>query len=156
MSNEDFFARELAFTAARLKQAGEIELRRELQKAVTDATRDIPRNVYGGLKERLPDRYVLDDFRPDLSVTVSKRYGSRDPAVRVIARTRSGKRRSLARIDRGVLTHPLFGDWKLWYNQAVIPGFFTVPAEEAAAGARKHISDALDRVYAEAMRRGAA
>lgn len=154
MGGADHLAAELEFTARQLKQAAEAGLRRELQKAITDATRDIPAKVRAELKPRLPDRYVAEDLGPDLRITVSRRYGSKDPGVTVRAATTGGKRRMLWALDRGVIRHPLFGDRQRWYGQAVTRGFFSDPVRAAGVKAREQIQAALDRVAAAATRKG--
>jgi hypothetical protein len=154
MGDTGFLAEELAYVARQLRLAGETELRAELQKAVSDATRDIPRQIRSGLKPKLPDRYVLEDFGPDLRVTVSKHYGGRDPGVTVKATTRSGKSRKLSRLNRGALGHPLFGNRKRWFDQQVGPGWFSEPVLDAGAKARTEILAALDRVSVKATRKG--
>lgn len=155
MGDTEFLAQELSFTARQLRLAGEGGLRDELQKAITAATRSIPGEIRSGLEPRLPDRYVREDFGPDLSISVSKRYGDTNPGVSVRARTRSGKARKLSRLNRGIIAHPFFGhrDGK-WYNQPVVPGWFTEPILAARTRVREDITAALDTVAVKATRKG--
>ena len=153
MPGVDHLAADLEFVARNLKQAGETDLRKELQAAVTRAAQPVPEAIRGGLIPRLPNPYARV-FGADLRVTVSKRYGARDPGVTVRATTRSGKRRKLRRLDDGALEHPLYGNRRFWFRQAVGPGWFTTPAREAAGRAREEILAALDRVSVKAARKG--
>jgi hypothetical protein len=156
MGDPGYLARELAFVSHQLKQAADENLRKEFTAAVSKATAQVPAEIRAGLIPRLPDRYVRDDFGPDLKLSVSKRYSARNPGVTVRATTRSGKARKLKRLDRGVLAHPFFGNRRRWFNQVVGPGWFTEPATAAGGRARDEIRQAMDRVATEAMRRGIA
>jgi hypothetical protein len=149
--SEDLAA-ELEWVARHLRVAGELDLRKDLTDAVTASVKDIPKQIRDGLRPRLPDPYA-DTLNADLSITVSKRYSASNPGVTVRARTKSAKARKLRQLDRGVLKHPLFGNRRKWYTQAVTPGWFTGPAGDAKSRARVEIVAAMDRVTAEAMRR---
>jgi hypothetical protein len=154
----DAFAADLAEVAANLRAAAETGLRRELTKAIKDAAGTIPPRVRAELKPHLPDRYA-ETLDADLNMGVSVRTGARDPAVTVWARPRSRRRRALARLDRGLLGHPVFGMrsetnprlWAAWEYQrgSVRPGFFTGPARDAAPRVRAEIEAALERVKDE-------
>jgi hypothetical protein len=48
---------------------------------------------------------------------------------RVTALPRPGKKIDLQSLDRGRLRHPLFGNRRYWYMQAVRPGWFTSAVE---------------------------
>lgn len=151
--NADYLATELEHVARHLALAGDTGLRKELQDAVTRATRTVPEAIRGGLDAHLPNRYA-GDLSADLRITVSKRYGQRDPGITVTATTRGAKRRKLRRLNRGILEHPLWGNRDHWYAQAVTPGWFTGPAEQAGERARAEIEMAMDRVAVEATRKG--
>jgi hypothetical protein len=153
MGGADHLAAELEFTARQLRQAGELGLRRELQAAITSATRDIPAEIRAGLMPRLPDPYAAV-FDADLQITVSKRYGSKDPGVTVRATSRGTKRRALYAVDRGKLRHPVFGNRLRWVLQEVVPGWFSDPVRAARDRARGEIQSAMDRVAAEALKKG--
>ena len=148
MPTVDALADDLARLAASLRAAGDVGLRRELTAAIKRAAEPVPRAIREGLKPHLPDRYaeVLD---ADLRLSVSVRTGQADPGVTIIAESSRTHRRKLADLNRGVLSHPLWGDRKHWYRQPVTPGFFTGPCEDAAPRAREEIEAALDRRWAQ-------
>jgi hypothetical protein len=150
--NADYLATELEHVARHLRLAGDTGLYRELQDAVTRATRTVPEEIRSGLAPRLPNPYAAD-LSADLRITVSKRYGQADPGVTVTATTRV-KKRKLRRLNRGLLEHPLWGNREHWYLQQVTPGWFTGPARDAGARAREEIIAAMDRVAVAATRKG--
>ena len=143
-------ASQLEAAAFRLRRAGEEDLARELGAAMRRAVRPVPGDIRDGLKPKLPDRYaeVLD---AELDIRVVSRNSGGDAVVSVTATTRgAAERRRIRRLDRGTLAHPLFGDRGHWYNQAVTPGWFTGPAEDAAPQVREALQQALRDVAAKA------
>ena len=143
-------ASQLEAAAFRLRRAGEEDLARELNAAMRRSVGPVPGEIRAGLPPKLPDRYaaVLD---ADLDIKVVSRNSGGDAVVSVTATTRGAvERRRLRRLDRGVLEHPLFGDRKHWYAQAVEPGWFTGPAQDAAPAVRQALEDALRDIAAKA------
>jgi hypothetical protein len=160
--------------ADHLKAAGEGGLRRELYKAINDAAKPLAREIgsVAHLDPYLPDPYAAV-LAEALSVSVSKIAGP-NPAVRLRAvGGKDGRRRSrhVARINEGILRHPVFGTeaqreahitaggsshhgrgWT-WVNQRVQPGFFTDPTEKAAPEIRRHIVAAMTDVVNKASRK---
>src|SRR6266702_8889959 len=108
-------AAELEALAFRLRRAGDVELVREVTRAMRDAVDPVQDKIRADLKPRLPDRYAatLDE---DLRLGVNVRTNERDPGV-AITGTARGKARKLRNLDAGRLTHPLFGDREHWYTQ---------------------------------------
>ena len=143
-------ASELEAIAFRLRRAGSEGLARELGAAMRRSVDPVPGRIRDGLAPKLPDRYagVLD---ADLDIKVVSRNSGGDAVVSVTATTRGAVgRRRLRRLDRGTLEHPLFGDRGHWYAQAVEPGWFTGPAEDAAPQVRAALEQALHDVAAKA------
>lgn len=153
MAGLDDAASELESIARHLRRIGEGGLVRDLTAAMRRAADPVRGDIRAGLPPHLPDRYaaVLDD---DLRISVSVRTSDRNPGVAVRATTRSGKRRRINRLDRGVLEHPRWGDRDDWYKQAVTPGWFTGPCQAAAPDVRAGIEQALGDVEAQATRKG--
>lgn len=147
-------AEEFAALARRLKAAGEVELRRELYKAISDAVQPVAREVsaYSYLAPYVPDPYAAV-LSKDMRVTVSRLTGA-EPAIRLVAQGRR-KKRKLRRLNEGFLTHPLFGSREHWFTQSggMRPGFFTDAAKLAAPGIRREILAAMHRVAAKATRK---
>jgi hypothetical protein len=160
--------------ADHLKAAGEGGLRRELFKAINDAAKPLAREIanVAHLKPYLPDPYAAV-LAESLSVSVSKIAGA-NPAIRLRAvGGKDGRRRSrhVARINEGILRHPVFGTeaqlaahiaaggaahhgrgW-IWRDQEVQPGFFTDPTEKAAPEIRRQIVAAMTTVANKASRK---
>lgn len=150
------FATELESVARELRRQADGALFRELTSAFRDAVRPVPAKIRAGLRPEMPDRYA-DTLDADLNLRTSVRTAGSEPGVSLIATTRSGKNRKLARLDAGDLTHPLFGDRDhRWYTQAVTPGWFTGPCEAAGPQVYAALEAALERVAAAADRAAAA
>jgi hypothetical protein len=151
-------ADELESVARHLRLAGEEDLARELTAAMRRGVRPVLDDIRAGLKPHLPDRYAAE-LDADLRLGVNVRTTGSDPGVSVTAQTRSGKNRSLRRLDAGLLRHPLFGDDEHWYAQegadkGMEPGFFTGPCEARELPVRAELEKALDDVGAKAAGKG--
>ena len=137
--------------ARALRDAGEKDLQRELRKAINDAAQPLSREVQdeGHLRPYMPNRYAAI-LASDLAVTVSQRIGT-SPGVTLRARGRQ-KQRHVARLNRGILTHPLFGDREHWFNQPIRPAFFDDPVAASGPQVRDQIAAAvrrvIDKIYA--------
>jgi hypothetical protein len=147
-------ASELESIARHLRRAGEVDLVRELQKAITGAARPVTGDIRAGLRDHMPDRYA-ETLDADLSLGTSSRLSGNNPGVSIYARARR-KARKLRRLDAGLLTHPVYGHRDRWVTQAshVTRGFFTGPAEAAAPRVRAAIEAALTDVAEKAVRKG--
>jgi hypothetical protein len=142
----DDAARRLETLAARLREAGDTGLLRELDRAMRRATDPVPQEIRAGLKPKLPDRYaeVLD---AELVISSSVRTTGRSPGVRLRGTTRgTAERRRIRRLDAGVLAHPLWRNRRHWYEQPVEPGWFTGPAKADAPKVRAELEQALHDV----------
>jgi hypothetical protein len=153
-------ASELESIARALRAAADGELFRDLTDAMRRGVEPAKEQVRAGLDAHLPDRYA-DELNADLDLAVSVSTAGREPGVSLIARTRSGKRRSLRRIDTGQLRHPVFGDRERWVTQegadkGVEPGFFTGPCQAADPEVTRQLEAALERVADQVDRKAAA
>lgn len=153
MADFGIAASELESIARHLRRAGEVELVRSLQKAMTRAVTPVKDDIRRNLRPALPDRYA-DTLNADLSIKTRSFTGG-NPQVLVTASTRSEKKRKLRKLDAGLLTHPLFGDREHWYTQDVQPGWFRRPCEAAVPRVREEILRALDDVATQAASKGA-
>lgn len=140
-------AEDFARLARRLKAAGEVELRRELYSAISDAARPLAEEIraFAHLAPYMPDRYAAV-LAADIRVTTS-RITSGNPGIRLVARGRA-HRRKVVRLNEGFLTHPLFGDRDRWFTQTdgMKPGFFTDPCEHSGPHVRDEILAAMHDV----------
>lgn len=135
-------AEQLRAVALRLKAAGESGkgLRKELLKGIQTATKGAKEDVKSSWSDRMPHRGGLSS-RP-LRVATRTRTGGRSVGVRIV--TTSGDGYSIARIDKGTLRHPVYGNRKAWVTQQVTPGVVTQPLEHAAPEVRREIVHAID------------
>ncbi len=147
-------ASELESIARELRRQADGELFRELTAAMRRGVEPAKEQVRAGLDAHLPNRYA-DELNADLDLAVSVSTAGREPGVSLIAR--SGKRRSLRRIDAGQLRHPGPGnDREHWYAQEVHPGWFTGPARDADPEVTRNLEAALERVADQVDRKAAA
>lgn len=149
MAGLDDAASELESIARHLRRAGETELVRELTAAMRRAAAPVPDQIRAGLRPHLPDRYAAT-LDAGVRLGVSVRTSDRDPGVSVTAQALGGKGRKLRRLDAGLLTHPVYGNREVWRTQAVEPGWFTGPAQDATPQVRREIERALEDVAAAA------
>lgn len=152
------FAGELRATARSLRDAGDVDLSRQMGRRITEAARPVLDEVRTTLGEYMPHRYA-DVLTTDLRLSTSRRLLNRAGArITLLATSRGSKKRKLRRLDEGVLEHPLFGDREHWYSQ-VAPfggmraGFFTDAARREAPAIRKKIVEAMNDTADEAARR---
>jgi hypothetical protein len=147
---------DFAALSARLKEAGETGLRRELYKAIDKSAQDLAKEIRSAehLYPYMPNHYA-DTLAADMSVRVYKRSG-RDPHLTIRAEGRAHKRKLVQLDERGILVHPVFGrggggpgnpfrrDW-VWREQfrSVRQGFFTDPVEHAVPQIRDRIRAAM-------------
>lgn len=153
MADLNTTADELESIARHLRLAGDVELVREVTRAMRRAVEPVKEEIRAGLKPKLPDRYaaVLDG---GVRLGVNVRTSDRDPGV-TLTGTPTGKARKLRYLDAGRLTHPVFGDRETWRTQEVEPGWFTGPAQDADPRVRRDIEQALDDISNLAAGRGA-
>jgi hypothetical protein len=155
-------AAEFADLAKNLQLVGAGELRRELYRAISDAARPVADEIksLANLEDHLPNRYAAV-LRQDLTVTTHKQTGT-DPGVTIAARAPTLGRggRKVAQRDRGVITHPVYGQgprrewhWAEPQTAGMRRGFFTGPCGRAAPQVRKAIIAAVARVERKAIGR---
>lgn len=152
MAGVDELARSLNAVSARLRELGDEGLTRELSRAIGRAVDPLKDRIRAGLKPHLPDPYaeVLD---ADLKIRRSSSTSGEEARVTVLASADGTKKRKLRQLDDGFLHHPLFGNRKHWYEQAVQPGWFTGPVNESVPAVREAIEAALDNVIEKAVSR---
>jgi hypothetical protein len=140
----------LGLLAARLKEAGETGLKRELQKNIRNAAQPLAREIasLGHLKPYMPDRYaaVLSE---DLTVRVTNRFSGSSPGVMVRAQARERKRK-VARLDAGTINHPVYArgprrtwSWSNYQTGGMKAGFFTDPCRDATPQIRSKVLQAM-------------
>ena len=154
MAGLDDAASELESIARHLREIGETDLVRELNRRMRDAVDPVRDEIRAGLDTHLPRRYgaTLD---ADLRIGISVRTNERNPGVDVNG-TPLTSARKLRYLDEGRLTHPVFGDREVWRTQAAKqPGWFTGPCEAAAPRVLAGIERALEDIETKAAGKGA-
>jgi hypothetical protein len=154
------FASELESVARELRRQADGALFRDLTAAMRAGVAPAVSAVRRGLGPHLPARYA-ETLAGDLDLKVSVSTTGKEPGVSLVAKTRSGRKRKLGKLDGGVLEHPLFGDRTRWFKQELpaarkpLPGFFTGPARDSEPRVLRNLEDALERVAYEVDRRAA-
>lgn len=144
---------ELRRLGQKLKRRVNADLRKRMNRAVKPLTANVKAHAW----EYMPDRYA-EVLAKSLRVTVRVRGSSTKATMSIVgsANTNSPKGRSkreLARLDRGQLRHPLYGNRGYWYGQAIWPGFWSDPAGESVAKAQDDIVRILDE-FKQDLRKG--
>lgn len=150
---------QFAELAGNLTAVGLDDLRRELGQAIDDAARPLVADIgnVDHLRDYMPNRYA-DVFAASLKVTTSKRTAGSEAGVSILARAPTFGRggRKVRQRDAGLITHPVYGNRKVWKTQTagMRPGFFTRPAEDSAPQVREHILAAMERIALKATGKG--
>lgn len=135
--------------ARALKHAGNgAVLRKELNKAIQLATRPIVKEIRVEARMTLPRAGGLNRYVARSSIKTKKYTGSNPGVVIRASKTKSagGKKVDIRRINKGSLRHPLYGNRRNWYLQAVPPGFWSRPTNRAAKRTRKELKKAMSRI----------
>ena len=127
--------------AKKLKAAGEEGkgLRRELLKGINRETKPLRQAAKANARRTLPKRGGLARLVARASMTTKTRLSGASASVRIVAK----KAEHIARIDKGTVRHPVFGNRKLWVSQSVAPGWFTKPMQEGSSKVRTAILQAV-------------
>ena len=129
-----------------LKQA------RAFQRRVSSATRRAVDRTYrpavvSMAPSLMPDRYAGLLAR-DLHVSTSVRFAGSAPGVTVSVSAPTGgpQGRDVSSLERGRLSHPLFGDKHHWYRQSVTRGFASKPIKAIRPKIVAEIDDELAKI----------
>lgn len=127
---------------------------RLFQRRVSSATRRAVDRTYrpavvSMMPSLMPDRYAGLLAR-DLHVSTSVRFSGSAPGVSVSVSAPTGgpQGRDVLSLERGRLSHPLFGDKRHWYRQSVTRGFASKPVKAI----RPRIVDEIDQELAKVAR----
>lgn len=138
----------LGVLAARLKETGNTELRKELFRGIQRAAKPLRAAAANAARENLPKRGGLNEWVASSKFTISIRSG-RNPAVRVKGNKQG---HDLAAMDRGRLRHPLFGNRKLWFTQQIRAGWFSEAMQRESPGVRREVVNVIDDMARELER----
>lgn len=135
--------------AARALRGSDKKYRRELFRALNSVAKPLRQKVIDSIGNFMPSGYA-----PVLSKSYSQRTQirtGRDPSVRLIGSSR-GKRRRTRRLEEGKLSHPVFGNRKVWVTQQIKPGFFSEPIAGEADQVRAEMEKAIMAVHEQIVR----
>ena len=145
-------ANQFAAVAKALKEAGDRVLTREFNKALRESARPFQEAVAREAETGLPRRGGVNDRVAKTAVPrVRKSNNRKGVGIRLVATGKLGAK-SLARINKGFLRHPVYADqrktrdqWK-WVTQRVKPGFWDRAADETSKDVARNMQAALDRI----------
>lgn len=133
-------ADDLAALSKRLREAGNKDLRRELFRGIQRTTKPVRLAMSAHAGRVLPQRGGLAAKMARSRFSTKTRTG-RNPGVVIAVRNPIDVRS----IDRGRVRHLTFGH-RPWKDQAVAPGAFTEPFEDAAPVVRRELLGAMAEV----------
>lgn len=134
-------AAKLHAVAKHLKELGDGKLRRELTKAIRDATKPAKDAVKASALSRLPKRGGFAALVASSRVNTVIKTGSKSAGVQIKAVNAGDNIRAT---DAGNVRHPTFGNRNAWRDQKVTPGWFTEPIEQEAPAVQAAVMKALD------------
>ena len=135
MTAEIMGADQLAKISRQLKELGQHDLEKELQRGIREAMEPIKRDMQTSIDQNLPQH---GGFAHKVRREVKFRINRRHMGVRLTA----SHRYMLRLIDKGMARHPLFGNRHFWYTTSFEPGALSGPFERNVDQARHKISDA--------------
>lgn len=122
-------AEKFLMLSKRLKNAGELGLRNELNKAIRVAAQPLIGQTRAAARSQLPRRGGLAELVAREPQRVQVRTGAKTAGVRIVV----GKRRGGAQAaNNGVIRHPVFGR-QVFVNQSVPAGWFDKTLNGSAA-----------------------
>lgn len=144
---------EMKKVAKALKQAGDKELSREFSRGMSRAVKPLMQMVKVSAPLFLPDRYAAE-LSASLRGRTKRRMG-KNPRLELVgsARTKQGKKRDLASLNRGRLRHPLYGDRGHWFDQKVRKDWWTHPLISGAPIARREVERSMGEVAKKISRK---
>ena len=132
-----------------LKNAGRVELRKQLNKDLKAAAKPLIKKTRSEALSVLPARGGLNRLVAKEPQRVQVRTGSKTAGVRLIVGRKRGAARSA---NQGKIRHPVFGHRDRWVDQTVPAGWFTDTVERDAPRIRRELLEAMERVAAEVVR----
>lgn len=132
-------ADEFARVARRVREVGSKELRKELYAGLNRAAKPAGPLIKANVAAKLPHRGGAGQFfATRLRTNVKGRAGA-TPRVTVLSR--SGH--NIAAVNRGTLSHPVYGNRGVWASQPVQPDIFTEPIERMAPQIRQEMLNTI-------------
>lgn len=126
---------------ADLKELGDGKLRRELTKAIREATKPAKDAVKASALAKLPKRGGFAALVANSRVTNVVKTGSQSAGVQIKAVNPGDNIRAT---DAGNVRHPVFGNRTAWKDQKVPAGWFSEPIAAEAPKVQAAVLKALD------------
>lgn len=148
-------AEDLAKLSKALKQLKDKELKRELTRGITRATKPLKAAVRAHALAKLPKRGGLG-VRVAKSRLAHRTRSGRNASVRIEAKPSFQTLRDPLRADRGRIKHPVFGmahSSNAWVLQDVTPGWFSKPLEEGAPVVRAELEEVMDDLAKKVLKK---
>lgn len=132
--------------AKALRKYGDKDLRKELYTGINRAVKPLTQEVKDSTQNFLPRRYAIE-LAKSLRIRTRRRAGQ-NPAVYLAAKakTKAGKERDLASLNRGRLRHPLYGNRRYWYDQQVSPNWWDDTLLKGAEQVREELVNVIDDI----------
>lgn len=128
-------ASELRAVSVRLKEAGLVDLRKEMNKKIRVATLPARPAIRASALATLPKRGGLNAYVAQATTTTSVLTGLKTAGVVVRVKRRNrrtGKPNDMKDMDAGDIRHMVFGNPRVWAAQSVPAGFATKPMQKLA------------------------
>lgn len=136
-------AEDLLKLSRALKEAGRGPLRKELNKKLTAAVKPLIAETRERARTSLPHSGGLAGLVAKEPQRVQVRTGQKTAGVRLVV----GKSKGAARAaNAGSIRHPVFGNRRVFVDQAVPSGWFDGPCEAATPRVQQAVMDAMQQV----------
>lgn len=141
---------QLARITRQLREEANRGLQRELNKALSEATKPLRGKLADSARTTLPKRGGLADQIAASRIGTRRVPVSRGGGLRLTATNK----KALRLLDRGKVRHPVFGDQENWVTQKIEPGWWSRPILDAGEDAQKAVQEAVGRVADRIERAG--
>jgi len=134
-------SRDLKVLSAKLKEAGDRGLRREVLGGMRAGAKPLIAAARDAARDELPSHGGLNEWVASATFGVRTLLNA-NPRVRIVA-TKKGKHHDLKAIDEGRLRHPTFGR-PPWVVQPITPHVVTDAMEREVDAVREVLAGAID------------
>lgn len=118
-------------TAQVLKGKANKELRNELKRELRRSAKEFGKVVAQDVHHFMPSGYA-PTLKKNLRVVGNVNVSASHAGVRIQATSKASKhskqrKSEIAKLEKGILRHPVFGNREIWVNQKIKAGFFSKP-----------------------------
>lgn len=121
-------------------------LKRELQAELMKVAKPVmaAQKTFALSLPRIPRKLKTQAAR---SVRVQTTFGARTARVTLRVAKRSNKPQTPRNLNAGLITHPLFGNRRHWFEQHTMRGWFDQPANAYAGKWREGVRTAVQTIF---------